>query len=110
MKYCPYQATLYALQDLDFSSYLQKWDAECGRAVAGASEFMEEWNLACFCVTDQDTGGNEVIAGAVSGKPCRLVRLLLSPRSMRGSMDRIDRGSDQSGEIRCPNMFHKSFA
>ncbi|KAL3146325.1 hypothetical protein ABBQ32_003018 [Trebouxia sp. C0010 RCD-2024] len=73
MKYCPHQATLYALQEsyvTRSTSYLQKWDAECGRAVAEACEFMEDWDLSCFCVTDQDSGGNEVIAGAVS-EPCR---------------------------------------
>ncbi|KAL3156911.1 hypothetical protein ABBQ38_001175 [Trebouxia sp. C0009 RCD-2024] len=72
MKYCPHQATLYTLQGISITrspSYLQKWDAECGRAVAEACEFMEDWDLSCFCMTDQDSGGNEVIAGAVS-KPC----------------------------------------
>ena len=54
-------------------SYLQKWDTETGKAIgAGASEFMEDWNLECFCVTDQDSGGTEVIAAAVSGKNAAL--------------------------------------
>ena len=73
MKYCPCQATLYALQEMRLvgsrlTSCLQKWDAESGRGVAEACEFMEEWDLSCFCVTDQDSGGNEVIAGAVSSE------------------------------------------
>lgn len=76
MQYCPAQDTLYALHGpeeyVPFANtdraYLQKWDAVSGEALAGASEFMEDWNLTCFCVTDQDSGGSEVIAGAVSGK------------------------------------------
>lgn len=78
MQYCPGQDTLYALQGgtrvpaVTARSYLQKWDAVSGTAVAGASEFMEDWDLICFCVTDQDSSGNEVIAGAVSGKTAAL--------------------------------------
>ncbi|KAL3156915.1 hypothetical protein ABBQ38_001177 [Trebouxia sp. C0009 RCD-2024] len=74
MKYCPYPATLYALQEMRparsrSTSYLQKWDFESGRAVAEACEVIQDWDLSCFCVTDQDSGGNEVIVGAVS-EPC----------------------------------------
>ena len=77
MQYCPRQDTLFALHGAAEMlpspantprAYLQKWDAVSGVAIAGASEFMEDWNLKCFCVTDQHSGGNEVIAGAVSGK------------------------------------------
>ena len=77
MQYCLGQDTLFALHGaVDMlpvpmntpRAYLQKWDAVSGVAIAGASEFMEDWNLKCFCVTDQDSGGNEVVAGAVSGK------------------------------------------
>ena len=77
MQYCPGQDTLYVLQSpltsfpppADISQpYMQQWDTVSGKAVAGASEFMEGWSLKCFCVTDQDSSGNEVIAGAVSGK------------------------------------------
>lgn len=49
-------------------AYLQKWDAASGEALACATEFMEDWELQCFCVTDQDNGGSEVVAAAVSGK------------------------------------------
>lgn len=81
MQYCLGQDTLYALQGetrrglypaIAARAYLQKWDAVSGMAVAGASEFMEDWDLICFCVTDQDSSGNEVIAGAVSGKTAAL--------------------------------------
>ena len=76
MQYCLGQDTLFALHgavDMLLSpdttrAYIQKWDVVCGVAIAGAYEFMEDWNLKCFCVTDQHSGGNEVIAGAVSGK------------------------------------------
>lgn len=74
MQYRPGQNTLYALCErvdsvaITDRAYLQKWDTVSGQALAGASECMEDWELICFCVTDQDSGGTEVVAGAVSGK------------------------------------------
>ena len=65
---CHSQNTLYTLHGMTMSSsHLVIWSTETQQAAAWAREFMEEWNLACFCVTNQDTSGNEVIAGAVSG-------------------------------------------
>ncbi|KAL3160385.1 hypothetical protein ABBQ32_010710 [Trebouxia sp. C0010 RCD-2024] len=72
MQYCPSQDALYALQARrghNDRTYLQKWDADSGRLVAEAHEFVEHWDLACFCVADQDCGGHEVVAGAV-WEPC----------------------------------------
>lgn len=75
MQYCPSQDALYALQARrghNDRTYLQKWDADSGRLVAEAHEFVEHWDLACFCVADQDCGGHEVVAGAVWGKGAAL--------------------------------------
>ena len=68
LQYCPSQNTLYGLHDPESSTraYLQKWDATTGQSVAGAYEFMEKWSLTCFCITDQEGAGNEVIAGAAN--------------------------------------------
>ena len=68
LQYCPTQNTLYGLHCLDDYNkpYLQKWDATTGQGVAVAYEFMEQWGLSCFCITDQATAGNEVIAGAAN--------------------------------------------
>lgn len=67
---CPLQTTLYTLGDFTqdvYSSCLQTWSTETQQATSTAREFMEGWSLTCFCVTNQDSSGNEVIAAAVSG-------------------------------------------
>lgn len=68
MQYCPSQKLLYGLCDPEHGarSSLQKCDAVTGQCIASAHEFMERWGLTCFCITDQDGAGNEVVAGAAN--------------------------------------------
>jgi len=68
MQYCPSRKLLCGLCDPEHGgrSSLQKFDAITGQCIASAHEFMEKWGLTCFCITDQDGAGNEVIAGAAN--------------------------------------------
>ncbi|KAA6429935.1 MAG: hypothetical protein FRX49_00367 [Trebouxia sp. A1-2] len=74
MQYCPSQKILYGLCDLGLGhgarSSLHKCDAITGQCIASAYEFMERWGLTCFCITDQDGAGNEVVAGAANTEVC----------------------------------------
>ncbi|DBB07120.1 TPA: hypothetical protein ACH3X1_011694 [Trebouxia sp. C0004] len=72
MQYCPSQKLLYGLCDPEHGgrSSLQKFDAITGQCIASAHEFMEKWGLTCFCITDQDGAGSEVVAGAANTEVC----------------------------------------
>ena len=79
LQYCPRQQMLHALHGLwpdgliteAIRSRICCWDMATECSTATMYEFLEQYELACFCIPDQDAAANELVAGAVtSGDRC----------------------------------------
>ena len=75
LQYCLKQQTLYALHDYwtngDVTSrgMICCWDAATGQLTESVSEFLEQYELACFCIPNQDDAASHFVAGSTtSGK------------------------------------------
>lgn len=69
MQYCQAASVLYGISDFvpdDTRPKLHRWDVITGNRTGSVCEFMETWDLKCFCISDQQFAGNEVIAGAAN--------------------------------------------
>ena len=66
MQYCQAASVLYGISECETRPKLHKWDVNTGDCTGSACEFMETWDLKCFCISDQQFAGNEAIAGAAN--------------------------------------------
>ena len=69
IQHCQASAKLYGISDnvtYDTRPKLHKWDVDTGQCTGSVCEFMEQWDLTCFCITDQQHAGNEAVGGAAN--------------------------------------------
>jgi len=76
LQYCCKQQRLYAFHPdhgllSSTGSCIQCWDAGTGQNTATMTEFLEHYQLACFCIPNQGNAVHQLVAGSVTdGEPC----------------------------------------
>lgn len=77
LQYCLKQQKLYALHmpwnmpngGATSRGMICCWDAATGQLTESVSEFLEQYELACFCIPNQDEAATHLVAGSTtSGK------------------------------------------